>query len=82
MTLSDLGDFNRVPAVAKVLTINDRTLYKMVERGDIGHVRLGIGRGGLRITRAQVEAYIAANTHDVAPKPELRLVDEGARRQA
>jgi len=45
-----------------MLTVSLRTLYRLVEEGRIGHIR--VSERGLRFRREQLAAYLEANTHE------------------
>lgn len=49
------------PTVAAELGLNVRTVVRLIDRGELGHVRLG---RLLKVKRSQVEAYLARATVD------------------
>ncbi len=62
--LSNLQKFLTVHQIAEYLGISARTLYRIVEEGKIGHIK--ISDRCIRIRREAVAAYLAANTHKPA----------------
>lgn len=53
--------FYRVAQVATILDVHRTTVYRAIESGDLTAVRLGQGRGGLRVSAAALAAYLAAS---------------------
>lgn len=45
---------------AERLKVNEKTIRRLVFRGEIEHVRVG---RAIRISPAQLEAFVSANTH-------------------
>jgi excisionase family DNA binding protein len=52
----------RPSEAARMLTVSLRTLYRLVEEGRIGHIR--VSERGLRFRREQLAEYLEANTHE------------------
>ncbi|BCJ28288.1 helix-turn-helix domain-containing protein [Actinocatenispora sera] len=50
----------RVKQVAELLDVHPATVYRAIESGRLAALRVGAGRGGLRITRQAFEAFLAA----------------------
>ncbi|HEY3479863.1 MAG TPA: helix-turn-helix domain-containing protein [Streptomyces sp.] len=50
----------RVKAVADGLDVSVATIYRAVERGELRAIRLGTGKGAVRIPGAAIEDYLAA----------------------
>ncbi len=61
--LEELPEILRPKQAAEVLTISPRTLYRLVEEGKIGHIR--VSEHGLRFRREHVVEYLETNTHEV-----------------
>lgn len=60
------GAFLRVAQVAAQLNVHRTTVYRAIESGDLAAVRLGQGRGGLRVSTEALAAYLAgAEVHSV-----------------
>ncbi len=57
--MSDQPEFLTVAEVADRFRVNQVTVYRMVERGQLAVVRFGVGRKGIRIPSAEVERYVA-----------------------
>ena len=53
------GAYLRVPQVAAQLNVHRSTVYRAIESGDLTAVRLGQGRGGLRVSQEALAAYLA-----------------------
>jgi excisionase family DNA binding protein len=59
--------FYRVAQVAAILNVHRTTVYRAIESGDLPAVRLGQGRGGLRVSQEALTAYLAgAEVHPTA----------------
>jgi excisionase family DNA binding protein len=71
------GQLYKIRQVAGRLNISEPTLYRMVSRGEIGHLRVGCGRGAIRFSEEQVQAYLLragrGATPDPPPAPPVRL---------
>jgi excisionase family DNA binding protein len=59
-----------VREVATHLGLAATSVYAMCEARQIAHIRVGTGRGSIRISAEALEAYLAAVT--VAPEPTRR----------
>jgi len=53
--------FYRPDEVAEILKVNKRTLYRMMENGDLGFINVG---GQRRITDKELDDFIERNTGD------------------
>lgn len=47
------------------LGISPRTVYQICSAGRLAHIRVGLGRGIIRILRADLDAYIASTRVEV-----------------
>jgi excisionase family DNA binding protein len=57
---ADLGllpDVLKVPEVANVLRVDRKTIYDLIDRGDLGAIRVG-RRGLVRIPKAMLRSYL------------------------
>lgn len=54
------GAYLRVVQVATQLNVHRTTIYRAIESGDLAAVRLGQGRGGLRVSQEALAAYLAS----------------------
>jgi excisionase family DNA binding protein len=61
-----------VAEVAELLKLNQRTVRNMIDRGDLGAVRVGQRR--LRIRQSQLDASLAAG--EMTPEAEPTAADE------
>lgn len=50
----------RVKQVAALLDVHPTTVYRAIGSGALVALRIGRGNGGLRITRASLDAFLAA----------------------
>ena len=50
----------RVRAVAEALDVSVATIYRAVESGALRAIRVGTGKGAVRIPGEAIEAYLAA----------------------
>ncbi|GAA4890998.1 helix-turn-helix domain-containing protein [Saccharopolyspora cebuensis] len=48
----------RVKAVANVLDVHISTVYRLVESGQLGSVRIGFGKGAIRIPADSLNTYL------------------------
>jgi excisionase family DNA binding protein len=67
-----------VKEVAELLKLNQQTVRNMIDRGELGHVRVGQRR--VRVRQSQLDAFLAAGESDPHP-PEAnawRAVSEAA----
>ena len=55
-----------VREVAERLGIGESTVYQLVACGRLGSHRLGLGRGTIRITSEDVDAYLDSCRHHVS----------------
>ena len=71
------GPLYRVRQVAGRLSVSEATVYRMVARGEIEHLRVGCGRGAIRFSEEQVQAYLLRAGRGLsvvpAPVPRVRL---------
>jgi len=50
----------RVKQVAELLDVHPATVYRAIESGRLAALRVGSGRGGLRIPREAFAAFVAS----------------------
>ncbi|GAA4207494.1 helix-turn-helix domain-containing protein [Actinocatenispora rupis] len=50
----------RVKQVAELLDVHPATVYRAIESGRLAALRIGAGRGGLRVTRDALDAFLTA----------------------
>ena len=55
-----------VRQAAKSLRVSEITLRRMLANQEIGHIRIGSGRGRIRILGSQIDAYRASRTIEAA----------------
>ena len=64
-----------VKQAAERLRVSLSTIYNLVESGRLHCHRIGLGRGAVRITEDQLQAYLKSTEQrgdrDVPPEPEL-----------
>lgn len=58
-----LGRLLTLREAAELLNLSVRSLHRMITRRELAVIRLGHGRGVLRVTQAELERVIAAGTH-------------------
>jgi excisionase family DNA binding protein len=69
-----------VQEAAKQLEINTRTVYHLCAAGMLGHMRIGVGRGAIRIDQADIDTFRrqarakAAKPVMAEPDPVLRHI--------
>jgi len=54
------GAYLRVAQVAAQLNVHRTTVYRAIESGALAAVRLGQGRGGLRVSTDALAAYLSS----------------------
>lgn len=52
-----------VTEVARRLNCSAGCVYQLVARGEMPHVRIGIGRGVIRVRESDLERFISRNLH-------------------
>lgn len=67
------GAYLRVAQVAAQLNVHRTTIYRAIESGALAAVRLGQGRGGLRISQEALAAFLASV--EVRPVASLGLAE-------
>ena len=69
-----MGRLLCVSEVADRLRCSPSTVYALVAQGTLGHFRIGLGRGGIRVSEEQIDAYLKSQekgggrTQSPAPK--------------
>lgn len=58
-----------VPAAAAYLGVSTGTIYALTAAGKLGHFRSGQGRGTIRYSRDDLDAYVASNHVEPSPLP-------------
>jgi excisionase family DNA binding protein len=62
----------KVKEVAERLGVSPSTVYSLVEGGRIACHRIGLGRGSIRFTEAQVEEFLqTCKVEAGAPRPHI-----------
>lgn len=59
-----------VQDVADRLNVSAACVYALVARNDLPHVRIGTGRGTIRILEEDLGAYLSGRRRDRPPEPE------------
>ncbi len=81
-------EFLTVAEVASLLKLNQQTVRNMLDRGELGHVR--VGRRRVRIRQSQLDAFLAAgesSPQSAGPDPwrpiseAISAVDAAVKRQ-
>lgn len=55
---SPQDEYLTVPEAATLVKANPLTIYRMCRAGKLAFIRVGVGRGGVRIPRSAIEALI------------------------
>lgn len=50
-----------VAEAARALEVSASTVYQLCRAGRLGHVRVGLGRGAIRISEGDIEAFRRVN---------------------
>ncbi len=48
----------KVPQVAELLACSIATVYALIERGQLSAVRIGVGNGGVRVRREDLDSFV------------------------
>lgn len=54
-----------VKETSERLSCSVALVYSLCEKGKLAHVRLGLGRGTIRVSQSNIEAFIASCTIDI-----------------
>jgi len=60
----------RVKAVAEMFDVSVATIYRAIETGQLNALKLGIGRGTIRVPQAALEAFARSCGHDAGRLPD------------
>lgn len=68
-----------VADAAKILEVSPDLVYRLCRAGKLAHARIGLGRGVIRIDRADVDAFLESRRVAAGPpdEPEERYVRTG-----
>ncbi len=61
-----------VQQVADQLQLSTATIYALVRRGELAAVRIGLGRGTIRIRESDVARFIETNAIQVRSMPRMK----------
>jgi excisionase family DNA binding protein len=61
-----------VGQVADRLGVKSALVYRLIGKGEIAHVRVGLGRGVIRVEESSVEEYKARRRRQAPALPEVR----------
>lgn len=64
-----------VNEVAARLKVSKSTIYNAVESGSMPHYRIGAGRGAIRISEEQLEAFLLGSLVEEGPATKPRPQD-------
>ena len=56
----------RVAQIAALLDVNQATVYRAIEAGELKALRLGTGRGTIRVMPEALDEYMALSQHRAA----------------
>lgn len=57
----------KVPEVAQLLACSIATVYALIERGQLPAVKIGVGGGGVRVAREDLQCFIASRRTQAQP---------------
>ena len=66
-----------VKDVAQKLNVSQSCIYQLVESGRIPHHRIGLGRGAIRFTEADVIGFLETSREDAIPTAVSDLASKG-----
>jgi excisionase family DNA binding protein len=58
----------KVPEVAARLSCSPAFVYEMIATGELPHYRLGKGQGGIRVSEAQLQQFLAGRERGRSPR--------------
>jgi excisionase family DNA binding protein len=58
-----------VAEAARLLEVKESTVYTLCRERLLGHRRIGVGRGTIRISRADLDAYIESSRVETRARP-------------
>lgn len=59
-----------VAEAARALEVSPDLVYRLCRAGQLGHTRIGLGRGVIRLDHADVEAFRASRKVEAEPGPD------------
>jgi excisionase family DNA binding protein len=62
-----------VSEVARILEVKETTVYALCRERLLGHRRIGVGRGTIRISRADLDAYIESSRVETRARPPEKI---------
>lgn len=68
-----MADYLTVKQAAEFLTVSLTTIYDLCREGQLAHVRIGCGRGTIRITRAALDRYVRQGPSVTAARSRTEL---------
>lgn len=63
----------KIAEAAELLAVSQQTVYGLCQRRLIRHVRIGVGRGAIRIEETALSEFLAARTVEGEPKDSTPL---------
>ena len=71
----------KVTQVAEQLNVSESIVYALINGGQLAHHRIGVGRGTIRVSNEDLEAYLAScrackseQHRRPVPRPHLRHI--------
>lgn len=61
-----------VSQVAARMAVSPSLVYQLIDSGKLGHHRIGNGRGTIRVSESDLEAYLSAS-HSGVESPQLTV---------
>ena len=61
----------KVPQVAELLACSIATVYALIESGALPAVKIGVGTGGVRVSREDLETFVESR-RTAAPTPRVK----------
>ena len=65
----------KVTDVAKELNVGKSTVYNLIDANMLKHHRIGLGRGGIRISRKQLDEFLKESEMEPGDSTSLRQIN-------
>lgn len=62
-----------VKAVARLLSVSPKTIYKIISKGTLKAHRVGVGRGTIRVSEDQLSEYLRECEKTTKPHQAIQL---------
>ena len=74
-TVQNRNQLYTIKEVCELLKLSRRTIYKMINRGDLNAINTGILKKSYRITQTEIQRWIDSKTYLANPNVEYVKLD-------